>query len=284
MKKQTFIPLLFLSIVLYNPVSSLVYAFPSDRPSLKTLANCGKLINFYVSQEGWQVSNFSSCLRTPSGGNYTFSSATKDKQSILWTSEGGNKWRDYTVISTNLLTRSYVQYKAFLGINGGGTINSMQIEDWNGKNVIPIVNILTVLEWEREFYKPASPFRNDKCFAAIKLANKQIEEDKEINLRSYVHATSFRRPNYLENKPLEYIFSIQGISAKDIIRSTSLLSSISSILINSCPSISVVNFGVHNTDWVVTYGLFENGAVKQFQCTEIRKLGQEVAWGYKECF
>jgi hypothetical protein len=187
MRKLTLSLIFLLANLPYGFLCCSVDAFVTDRPNLNILANCGKLTDFYISQEGWQVSKFSSCLRTQYGGTYIFSSAVKANQSIVWTSEGGNKWRDYTVISTNLSTKDYVQYKAGLGINGKGNILSMQIEEWKGMDVIPIRDILTVLEWEKEFYKPSSAFRNEKCNAAIKSVNEQIEIGRKIELRSYIN-------------------------------------------------------------------------------------------------
>ncbi len=283
MRKQTLTSIFIFTTVTFHLLTLPVSSFSNDTPSLKTLATCGKLTGFYISQEGWRVSSLSSCLRTRYGGNYIFYSALKDKHLITWSSEGGNGVRSYTVISTNLNTKSYIQYEAGLGIRGNGFVNSLKVEEANGSDIIPIVNILTVLEWEKELYKPSSTYRNDKCNAAIESANTQIAVKKEINLRSYVRPTAFIRPIYLDNKPLEYSFSVQGKSAISIVRATSLLSSISSKIINSCPLVSVVSFGVHETDDVVTYGLLEGGLVKKFQCAEIRKLGEKVNWGYTRC-
>jgi hypothetical protein len=283
MRKQTLASIFVFTTFTFHLLTLPVSSFSNDKPSLKTLATCGKLTSFYISQEGWRVSSFSSCLRTRYGGNYIFYSAIKDKHLITWSSDGGNGVRSYTVISTNLNTKSYIQYEAGLGIRGNGFVNSLKVEEVNGSDIIPIVNILTVLEWEKELYKPSSAFRNDKCNATIKSVNEQIAVNKEINLRSYVRPTSFTRPIYLDNKPLEYNFSVQGKSASSIVRATSLLSSISSKIIDSCPLVSVVNFGVHETDDVVTYGLLEGGLVKKFQCAEIRKLGEKVIWGYTRC-
>jgi hypothetical protein len=283
MRKQTPALIFVFTTITFHLLTLPVNSFSNDKPNLKILATCGKLASFYISQEGWRVSSFSSCFRTRYGGNYIFYSALKDKHLITWSSDGGNGVRSYTVISTNLNTKSYIQYEAGLGIRGNGFVNSLKVEELNGSNIIPIVNILTVLEWEKEIYKPSSAFRNVKCNAAIKSANELIGVNKDVELRSYVRPTSFVRPIYLDSKPLEYNFSVQGKSAAGIVRATGLLSSISSKIIDSCPLVSVVNFGVYETDNIVTYGLFEDRLVKKFQCTEIRRLGEKINWGYTRC-
>ena len=289
MRTQNLISIFLLTAFTFNPVSLQVDALPIDKPSVRVLANCGKLTAFYISQEGWRVSTFSSCFRTPYGGNYIFYSAVKNNHSLIWASEGGNGVRDYTVISTNLDTQAYIQYKAGLGIRGKGLVNSLQVEELNGKDLIPVVNILSVLEWQQEFYKPSSVFRNNKCNTAIKSAHEQIELARNLEVRSHIDNAIKIRPSYLDDRPLRLRFSISGYLANDLIRADKLLSSISSSIANSCPFISMVDFGIQNSDNIATYGLFENGQTKLFQCVGVRRVEQgeapdEPPWGYYGCF
>ncbi len=289
MRTQNLISIFLLTAFTFNQVSLQIDALPIDKPSVRVLANCGKLTAFYISQEGWRVSTFSSCFRTPYGGNYIFYSAVKNNHSLIWASEGGNGVRDYTVISTNLDTQAYIQYKAGLGIRGKGFVNSLQVEELNGKDLIPVVNILSVLEWQQEFYNPSSVFRNNKCNTAIKSAHEQIELARNLEVRSYIDNAIKKRPSYLDDRPLRLRFSISGYLANDLIRADKLLSSISSSIANSCPFISMVDFGIQNSDNIATYGLFENGQTKLFQCVGVRRVEQgeasdEPPWGYYGCF
>jgi len=289
MRKQNLTSIFLLTAFTFNPLSLPVDALPISKPSVRVLANCGKLTDFYISQERWRVSTFSSCFRTPYGGNYIFYSAVKNNHSLIWASEGGNGVRDYTVISTNLDTQAYIQYKAGLGIRGNGFVNSLQVEDLNGKDLIPIVNILSVLKWEQGFYKPSSVFKNNKCSTAIKAANEQIELARNLEVRSYIDKAIKKRPSYLGDRPLRLRFSISGYLANNLVQADKLLSSISSSIANSCPFISMVDFGVQNSGNIATYGLFENGQTKLFKCVGVRRVEKgeppdELPWGYYGCF
>jgi hypothetical protein len=126
-------------------------------PSLTTLAKCSSVSNSYASNEQWQVKAHESCLRTPGGGRYIYYSATKEQRLVLWTSEGGNRIRNYTIRSVNLRDGSYIEYETVLGIRGKGFVNSMSVVNRRGNNAIPISNLLTVLEWERGLYSTSSP-------------------------------------------------------------------------------------------------------------------------------
>jgi hypothetical protein len=249
------------------------------------LAACGKITNLYVSQDQWQVSHHTSCLRTPTGGNYTFYSATKDRRLIMWTSEGGNGVRDYTIISTNLVTQSYIQYEAGLGIRGNGFVNSLVVKNLNGKDIIPLVNVLTILDWENGFDFLSQSGKNSKCDAAIQATSKQIEKGWEVVIRTRVHITSalLGDATYLANRPLGYTISLGGIAASGIMNSPQLMHSISSDIINACSSVSSVSFNVSETDWTAIYGLFEQGQVKRFQCVKDLKPTNKIHWGYIYC-
>lgn len=234
----------------------------------------------------WQLSQHTSCLRTSTGGHYTFYSATKDHRLIMWTSEGGNHIRNYTIISTNLATESYIQYGANLGIRGNGFVNSLAVENLNGKDVIPLTNVLTIIDWENGFRLLSQSKKISKCNAAIQASNKQIDKGREVVVRTRVYITpeSSRNANYLTKRPLAYTFSLGGNAASGVMNSPQLMQSISSDIINACSSVSSVSFSVSETDWTVIYGLFEHGQVKRFQCLKEDLLpAKKVHWGYFQC-
>jgi hypothetical protein len=124
------------------------------------------------------------------------------------------------------------------------------------------------------------------CASALEDARNRIEENREIRvgINALDMSTWDSSGNYPPGRPMDYSFNLDGRAMYDIMNSPQFLNSISTDIINNCTSASAVSFVGGQSDWIITFGLFDEGQVEQFRCVSPRENDSgELPWGYMYC-
>ena len=105
-----------------------------------------------------------------------------------------------------------------------------------------------------------------ECRNAIASVESQLETDNPLEIKFSEMEKLEYYPDHPEGRPNGYGMGMQGDGALSVIGSPVLLSSLSTKIVNSCNSISLLEFGVYQTGNVRTFGLMSDGEVREFQC------------------
>ena len=122
-----------------------------------------------------------------------------------------------------------------------------------------------------------------ECNAALQAAKNQIQKNRKVKVVDAGRLDiSQNYINYPASRPFSYGFYLAGPATESILNSDKLLTTIANDIINKCSSISIVDFGKHQTDWGVTYGLLSNNKIGSFQCIN-PNYSKKLNWGYVVC-
>lgn len=122
-----------------------------------------------------------------------------------------------------------------------------------------------------------------QCLEAITRQQNRLESFR-LTVTFTARDVSQDERDYNPNKPFSTAFILAGDKAADVMRSGRMMQSMSSNILNSCPQVQEVWFGVHATDWTNTFG-WVNNQVQAYKCV---KAGREIAniripLGFKVC-
>jgi hypothetical protein len=109
-----------------------------------------------------------------------------------------------------------------------------------------------------------------QCQTAIESGTSRLKAVRGLKLvsqSSYV-ATEDRATKLPEGRPRAISFSIDGKAANATMRSPKLIESIGTDIIQACSDVSTVTIGVNRSAWIETVGLFEDGSIRLFTCTD----------------
>jgi hypothetical protein len=124
------------------------------------------------------------------------------------------------------------------------------------------------------------------CSATVIAVRNELERGRDLEV-VLVETRDLTQSyaDYPVGRPLSYYFRIDGTAADDVMLSPRFLTTLSTQIINRCPSAGSVDFGVNRTDWSKTYGYMGEGRVEAFRCVEPdRNRGdRQLAWGYDIC-
>lgn len=128
-----------------------------------------------------------------------------------------------------------------------------------------------------------APIRRE-CQSEIEAAAKMIEDGRNVRVLDVTQRDFSDR--YSEGYPSEASFSLdfrmEGRAAADIMHSPQFMNNISANIIESCQSVSLVEFSVSQTDWASVYGLID-GSVLPFSCIGSGDYTGEISWGERIC-
>lgn len=134
----------------------------------------------------------------------------------------------------------------------------------------------------------ASPTLDVKqCTQAVSGAKLRLQKVNKLQLVSIkkIKATQSAYINYPTNRPFLYSIIMNGSGGENIMNSPQSMREISAQIINRCPSVSAVIFGIDQTDWGEMLGLVKNEKIEEFKCIEPRggvsKL--KLNWGTRLC-
>ncbi|WP_019504869.1 hypothetical protein [Pleurocapsa sp. PCC 7319] len=108
---------------------------------------------------------------------------------------------------------------------------------------------------------------NKICEDAIASVEGQLKADHQLTIE-ISETINHSYPDGPEGRPNQYRLGIRGNAANSVMESDVLLNSLATQIINNCNSISLVSFGVYQTDYILDYGLISKGKVEKFQCPE----------------
>lgn len=127
------------------------------------------------------------------------------------------------------------------------------------------------------------------CNATLESAKNKIQKNRRVKVVNiYKLNITEDYKLYPKNRPHSYTFALKGAATESILNSDKFLTSISRDIINQCPSISIVEFGFKNSDYMVTYGLLDNKQIKYFDCINNNdyyqtQQNQKLPWGFVFC-
>lgn len=106
----------------------------------------------------------------------------------------------------------------------------------------------------------------EECVNAISSVENQLQSDRNLTIElSQIEKLQYY-PDHPEGRPNGYGLGMSGDAAFSVMGSPVLLNSLSTEVIDSCSSISLVEFGIYQTGNVRTFGLMGDDEVKEFQC------------------
>lgn len=125
-----------------------------------------------------------------------------------------------------------------------------------------------------------------ECNMALQATKNKIQKDRKVKVvyTGQVNISQHYK-TYPINRPLSYQFGLTGPATESVLNSEKFLTIIAKDIIDNCPSISIVDFGQYNSDYVVTYGLLSNNKVASFQCIGENDPGTTIKliWGQVVC-
>ena len=86
---------------------------------------------------------------------------------------------------------------------------------------------------------------------------------------------------YPQGRSVALDLVIAGNAVESVMNSPQLLTSISQSIMQTCPGVGLVSFGVDQTDWGITFGWIGNRA-REFECVDPGD-GDTNSWGYVTC-
>ena len=121
----------------------------------------------------------------------------------------------------------------------------------------------------------------DNCNAALVAAEKRITEGRNIDVTTSVIDVSIRYEDYPTGRPVGYAFNMRGNGTENILNSPQFMKAISTNIIQNCPTVSMVIFGLAETDEDSTYGLIDDKNIEPFTC--VAPGNRRDPWGYATC-
>jgi hypothetical protein len=114
-----------------------------------------------------------------------------------------------------------------------------------------------------------------QCLRAVNNAKKQLGGAPQIQRTSnFLLEPSYGKPPADRPRGISFTMKTDKFMAN-----TQLQTNISRNLTSKCSNVSLVRFGLDQTDWVNIYGLV-NGRIKRFTCKE---AGESIKWGEQVC-
>jgi hypothetical protein len=123
---------------------------------------------------------------------------------------------------------------------------------------------------------------DSQCLSIVQKAQSRLQEGRNLSVQIRTVDQSEYQEDSPENRPILVRLVMDGTAAASVMNSSQLMKSISTEVIQHCESVSVVVFGVNCSGWHTTFGLFDQGRVKEFQCFEYVR-GKKMPYGYQNC-
>lgn len=123
---------------------------------------------------------------------------------------------------------------------------------------------------------------DSQCLTVVQTAQSKLQNGRNLSVRMRTIDQSEHRDDFPTNRPIAVQLIMDGTTTASVMRSSQLMKSISTNIIQNCQSVSVVIFGVNRSGWHTTFGLFDQGRIEEFQCFEFVR-GKEMPYGYQNC-
>ena len=121
-----------------------------------------------------------------------------------------------------------------------------------------------------------------ECTATVAKMRKTIEKGRHVLVSVSSSDISKNYSDHPLNRPNSYSFLMQGSSTEAIMRSPNFMKIIATKIVNSCNSVSLIDFSYNNSGWVSVIGLMPNGSMEFFSCYDLTK-GETQIWGKQFC-
>jgi hypothetical protein len=121
------------------------------------------------------------------------------------------------------------------------------------------------------------------CLNALIAAQQRIREGRSLQVRSDLSNLSNAYPDHPVARPHKVSFIFSGQSARDVMASDLLQTSISTSVVTHCDSVGMVLFGVDRTGSTNSWGWMSDGSVKVFDCVEPGRGTAPLVWGQQYC-
>jgi hypothetical protein len=120
------------------------------------------------------------------------------------------------------------------------------------------------------------------CTGTIANVQSTIETGRNIQVLIRSNDISKDYPDHPGNRRYQYILSMQGKGANSIMSSPKFMQIIATRIIKNCNSVGLVSFALHETDYIILFGLMKDKTIKNFECLEAGGT-KKVHWGYAVC-
>jgi len=123
------------------------------------------------------------------------------------------------------------------------------------------------------------------CPVALQSVRAKLQDLPNLEIASFAKRDiSKAYSDYPKERPDGYSIDMRGNQVINLLNSPQLMTTLASQIIDNCKTVSLVSFGLANTDYAVLLGLMPNGNVQQFECLEPGQASEEQVWGKKFCF
>jgi hypothetical protein len=128
--------------------------------------------------------------------------------------------------------------------------------------------------------------RYNSCTSALSASAQKLDSFKNVNFvrrenRNSSYKISEGRP---DNRPVDIMYVIDGKGIHTVMSSSKMLATLSENVIRNCSDVSTVTFGKDGTDYLVTFGVFQDASIRKFACGSRMGDGSVVSYGKVSCF
>lgn len=121
------------------------------------------------------------------------------------------------------------------------------------------------------------------CNAALLAAENRLEQGRNLAVSLEYMDVAQTYVDYPMERGDGFAFVMRGPAAEDVMTSAQFMRSVSTEVIRQCPTVSLVEFWVAETDWGLTFGLMDQTQVDAFACLPQEEY-TEPNWGYMICY
>lgn len=126
-----------------------------------------------------------------------------------------------------------------------------------------------------------------ECRAALQTAQERIKKGRNIKITAMTKQDiSSIYNDHPEHRSFGYVFGLNGPASQSVMNSGQFMASISKSIMQHCPDVSIVEFSLHRTDAVVTFGYSGKNKVSLFNdCISLdeARSGVKLSWGKITC-
>ena len=123
-----------------------------------------------------------------------------------------------------------------------------------------------------------------ECAATVAEMHDLIEKNRDVLVSVSRRDISKEYPDHPLNRPNSYEFVMKGSATGTIGNSPEFVKIIAKRIVNSCNSVSLINFAIYESEgYFTTIGLMPNGKMEIFGCY-FGNQGEKEVWGKQFCF
>lgn len=126
---------------------------------------------------------------------------------------------------------------------------------------------------------------NPQCQAIVSKHQNKLMANRALSVRARASDTSRYSDDFPTDRPIRVQFILDGAATDSVMNSPQMQKAISKDIIQKCESVGTVSFGVNQSGWHTTFGLFDRNRIEEFKCYEFTNGERpgRMPYGYMNC-